>query len=125
MNDLESRVIALNDEYTLGVLAEMKFYILLADSDNVSYEFRKYNIQQALYTFVNARVSVWAKISQPVDLLQTATFAHWQNIVRKYYIRIDIKELVIDFSKEAVKQSFFWLMTYSINIALKLQFHHS
>jgi len=111
MNSLEIKEIARNDEYTLGVLAEMDFYILHANLDYVSYEYRKHNIKQAIHTFINARFSIWARNSLPVELKITATFLHWRNTVKERKIEIDINDLIIDFTKEAVIKSFLGLIS--------------
>lgn len=103
--------IARNDQYTLGVLAEMDFYILLANLDYVSYEYRKHNLKQAIYTYINARFSIWARNSLPVKLKMAATYLHWRNTVKERNIEIDIQDLVIDFSKEAVIKSFLGLIS--------------
>ena len=111
MNSLEVNEIARNDEYTLGVLAEIDFYILNANLDYVSYEYRKHNIKQAVHTYINARISIWARNSLPVELKMAATFLHWRNTVKEHKIEIDINDLIIDFTKEAVIKSFLGLIS--------------
>ena len=111
MNSLEVNEIARNDQYTLGVLAEMNYYILHANLNYVSYEYRKENIKQAIHTFIKARVSIWARNSLPVELKIAATYLHWRNTVKERNIEIDINDLIIDFTKEAVIKSFLGLIS--------------
>ena len=111
MNSLEINEIARNDEYTLGVLAEMDYYILHANLDYVSYEYRKHNLKQAIYTYINARFSIWARNSLPVELIMAETFLHWRNTVKERKIEIDINDLVIDFTKDVLIKSFLGLIS--------------
>lgn len=118
MNNYEINEIARNDQYTLGVLAEMDFYILHANLNYVSYEYRKEHIKQAIRTIINARFSIWARNSLMAELKTAATYFHWQNTVKEYHIEIDIKDLLIDFSEETLRKSIFGLISYSISESL-------
>jgi len=104
MNSFEINEIARNDEYTLGILAEMNKSILMANYEQASYETKKQHIIDALIILLQANYLPTGKNSEEILFRFTATLNVLAETVKKYRIDINIRELDIELINDIAKQ---------------------
>jgi len=104
MNNLEINEIERNDQYALGVLAEMNKSILLANSDNVLSETRKQHIIDALLILFKANYLPTGKNSEEILFRFTATLIVLAETVKKYRLDINRADLGIELITDIAKQ---------------------
>jgi hypothetical protein len=101
MDDLAINEIARNDQYALGVLAEITKSILLANSELASYETRKQHIIDALLNLFRINYLLNS------EYIQSEFFAAiilMEFTVDKYRIEINIIDLGIELINDMARQ---------------------
>ena len=104
MNNSGINEIVRNDQYAKDILAGMNKSILLANSEQASYETRKQHIIDALLILFKANYSITVKNSAEIQFEFTTTLIVLAKTVKKYRLDINRADLGIELINDIANQ---------------------